>query len=105
MKKLLFAVAVCASMMAFSQGSAADKRLAANAKLCAMSVEEFKALTPAEQKAKVNEANLKNRARWCGMSVEDFKALKPAEQVKRINAAKKARAAAAKAKKAKKTAE
>lgn len=97
MKKLLFAVAVCVSMMAFSQDAAADKKLAANAKLCAMSVEEFKALAPAEQKARIKKARAENankmmakRAKLCGMPVEEFKALKPAERNAKIKAAKKA---------------
>ena len=121
MKKLLFAVAVCASMMAFSQDAAADaakcsdspaavkdakaekaaKRLAAQAKQCKMSVEDFSKLSKAEQKAKIKEARAKAdeaNAKLCGMTVEEFKALKPADRKAKL---KEARRAAKKAKKAK----
>lgn len=123
MKKLLFAVVVCTSMMSFSQEVAADaaapkkdpaaeksakrekanKLLAAQAKQCGMTFEEFSKLPAAERSAKYKAAvnkRLAAQAAICGMTLEDFKALPVAERRAKYKAAFKARQEAKKAKKA-----
>ena len=104
MKQLMFAALAAVSVVSAAFGAnadAADRSAAAWSKKCNMTVEAWKALSPAEQKAKkeayrasMKDTDDKNWARWTKMSVEEWKALKPDEQK-----AKKDEVKAAKAKK------
>ena len=104
MKKLIFAVMVCGSMLAFGQDAAqpapdaakADKKVAMQAKSLGLTVDEYKKLSPEEIKVKNAERKAEREAKQLGISVDEYKKLTP-EQLK----AKKAEAKRAAAKAAK----
>ena len=123
MKKLIFSLLVCGSLMAYADDPAPaapapdaakiEKRIASQAKQLKMSVEEFKKLTPEQVKAKKEELKAKNaaekernlveQAEKLKIPLEEFKKLTPAERAEKIKAFNKAereakKAAAAKAK-------
>ena len=114
MKKLMFAVLVGCSMLAFGQEAPkaapaadpakAEKRIAREAKSLGVSVEEYKKLSPDELKTKLDEAKAGRMAKRYGITVDEYRKLTP-EQCKAKDAewkaAKKAERAAKKAERAK----
>ena len=110
MKKLLFAVLVGCSMLAFGQEApkaapAADpakteRRIAREAKSLGISVEDYKKLSPDELKTKLEEAKAERMAKRYGITVDEYRKLTP-EQCKAKDAEwKAAQKAAREAKKA-----
>ena len=110
MKKLMFAVLVGCSMLAFGQEAPkaapaadpakAEKRMACEAKSLGISVEDYKKLTPDEIKTKRDEVKAECMAKWYGITVEEYRKLTP-EQCKAKDAEwKAAQKAAREAKKA-----
>ena len=89
MKKLIFAVMVCGSMLAFGQDAAqpapdaakADRKVAMQAKSLGLTVDEYKKLSPEEIKAKRAERKAEREAKQFGISVDEYKKLAP-EQLK-----------------------
>ena len=89
MKKLMFSLLVCGSLMAFAEEPApvakapaadkAERRVASQAKELKMSVEEFKKLTPDQVKTKQEEARAERRAKRYGVTVEEYKKMTPEE--------------------------
>ena len=114
MKKLMFAVLVGCSMLAFGQEAPktapavdpakAEKRMAREAKTLGITVEEYKKLSPDELKTKLEEARAERMAKKYGMTVDEYRKLTP-EQCKAKDAewkaAKKAEREAKKAERAK----
>ena len=78
MKKLMFSLLVCGSLMAFAEEPApaakapdaakVERRIASQAKMLKMSVEEFKALTPDQVKTKLEELKAERQAKRYGVS-------------------------------------
>ena len=91
MKKLMFSLLVCGSLMGFAEVHApvapapdaarVERRIASQAKMLKMSVEEFKALTPEQIKTKMEEARAERHAKRYGVTIEEFKKMTP-EDVK-----------------------
>ena len=107
MKKLIFAVMVCGSMLAFGQDAAqpapdaakADKKVAMQAKSLGLTVDEYKKLSPEEIKVKNAERKAEREAKQLGISVDEYKKLSREElKSKRAEARAKANEARAKAK-------
>ena len=110
MKKLMFAVLVGCSMLAFGQEAPkaapaadpakAEKRIAREAKSLGISVEDYKKLTPDELKTKLDELKAGRMAKRYGITVDEYRKLTP-EQCKAKDAEwKAAQKAAREAKKA-----
>ena len=107
MKKLIFAVMVCGSMLAFGQDAAqttpdaakAEKKDAMQAKSLGLTVDEYKKLSPEEIKVKKSERKAEREAKAFGISVDEYKKLTPEEiKAKKAEARAKANEARAKAK-------
>lgn len=107
MKKLIFAVMVCGSMLAFGQDAAkpatdaakADKKVAMQAKSLGLTVDEYKKLSPEEIKVKKAERKAEREAKQFGISVDEYKKLSPEQlKAKRAEARERALQARAKAK-------
>ena len=90
MKKLMFSLLVCGSLMAFAEEPApaakapdaakVERRIASQAKMLKMSVEEFKALTPDQVKTKLEELKAERQAKRYGVTVEELKKMTPEER-------------------------
>ena len=110
MKKLLFAVLVGCSMLAFGQEAPkaapaadpakAEKRIAREAKSLGISVEDYKKLTSDELKTKREEAKAERMAKRYGITVDEYRKLTPEQCKAKDTEWKAAQKAAREAKKA-----